>query len=250
MENQNGVEFEMLELLRYLKRKIWNVLLSLTVCTILGFLISGYCMTPQYTATTQVYVLNRSSETAVVFADFSLSNYMINDYQVLVTGRNVTNEVIEKLKLNMTLEELADKIDVGAENNTRVLQISVTDSNPQRAADIANCVREVACAQINEIMDVDTISLLYAASVPEKASSPNVTKNTIVAGILGMLLSVAVYSVIFVLDDTIQTEEDVERYLGLGTMGAIPFSSELANTRRSVSPEVPDGMSIVLKRNK
>ena len=78
-------------------------------------------------------------------------------------------------------------------------------------------------------MDADAVNLVYEAQVPKAPSAPNVMRNTVLAAAVGLILAIAVLTVIFVLDDTIRTEEDVEKYLGLGTMGVIPVSSELSN---------------------
>ena len=227
MDNQNEMEIDLLELFRYLKKKIAILLAVCLASAVVGFVGTKLFIAPKYTAATRVYVLNRSNETTVVSSDFSLSNYLINDYQVLITGQNVTKEVIKQLNLNMTYSELANKISVTVPDNARVLQISVTDTSAQRAADIANAVREVAVTQIKEIMDVDAVNVVYEAEVPTSPSSPSVMKNTAIAALLGLVAVAGVYVVIFMLDDTIRTEEDVERYLGLSTVGVIPLSTEL-----------------------
>lgn len=227
MVNQKETEMDMLELFHHLKKKIPLLLAACLICAVATFAVTTLLIPQKYTAVTRVYVLNRSEDTAVVSADFSLSDYMINDYKVLITGRNVTKEVISQLNLDMTHRELSKMIQVSAPDNTRVLQISVTDTEAQRAAEIANGVRDVAVAQIKAIMDVDAVNLVYAAETPEEPASPNVWKNTLVGALVGLLAAAGVYSVIFLLDDTIRTEEDVERYLGISTVGVIPLSREL-----------------------
>lgn len=227
MENQNEMEIDLLELLHYLKKKIAIVLAVCLASAVVGFVGTKLFIAPKYTAATRVYVLNRTNETTVDSADFSLANYMIKDYQVLITGQNVTKEVAKQLNLDMTHKELADMISVTAPDNTRVLQISVEDVSARRAADIANAVRDVAATQIKEIMDVEAVNVVYAADVPTAPSSPSVVKNTAIAAILGLVAVVGVYAVIFMLDDTIRTEEDAERYLGLSTVGVIPLSTQL-----------------------
>lgn len=227
MENQNNMELDLLELFHYLKKRIWIIVVSLALCAGLGFMISQFFIAPKYTASTRMYVLNRSNESSVVYADIQISSYLLNDYKVLITGQNVTKEVIDKLDLSKTPKRLASQIEVTAPDNTRVLQINVTDTNAQRAADIANCVREVASEQIQEIMDVDAVKLVYEADVPTTTSSPNVIGNTAIAAGLGLFVSVFVLVVMFAMDDNIRTEEDVQRYLNLGTLGAIPLSDEL-----------------------
>ena len=227
MENQNEMEIDLLELLHYLKKKIAIVLAVCLVSAVVGFVGTKLFIAPKYTAATRVYVLNRTNETTVDSADFSLANYMIKDYQVLITGQNVTKEVVKQLNLDMTHQELANMISVTAPDNTRVLQISVEDVSARRAADIANAVRDVAATQIKEIMDVEAVNVVYAADVPKEPSSPSVVKNTAIAAIFGLVAVIGVYTVIFLLDDTIRTEEDAERYLGLSTVGVIPLSTQL-----------------------
>lgn len=228
MEQQNDeIEIDLVGLFYYLKKKLLIILAAFLVCGCAGFGISQFLVTPQYTASTRMYVLNRTNENAVVSADYQTSNYMISDYTVLITGRNVTQEVIDELGLDMTTSELAEIISVTAPDDTRVLQISVVDEDPQLAADIANCVREIASEQITDIMDVDAVKLVYEAVVPEEASSPNVMRNTVLAAALGLIAAIAVFAVIYVMDDTIKTEEDVERWLGLSVMGVLPVSKEM-----------------------
>lgn len=227
MENQNEMELDLLELFHYLKKKLWLIGAAFVVCAVIGFAVSQFLMTPKYTASTRMYVLNRTNETNVVYADIQTSTYLLTDYKVLITGENVTKEVIDILSLSDKPEELENKIEVTAPDNTRVLQINVTETDPVLAADIANCVRVVASTQIEEIMDVDAVKLVYEAAVPEEPSSPHVMLNTLIAAALGMFVSVFVLVVMFMLDDTIRTEEDVERYLGLSTLGVIPTADEL-----------------------
>lgn len=229
MEKENEVEIDLLALFRYLKKKMWIVIAAFVVCTLAGFLVTKLFLSPKYTASTRAYVLNRSSETNVVYSDLQLSSQLLNDYQVLISGQNVTKEVIHQLGLDITPEKLAKKISVTAPNDTRVLQISVTDTDPQRAADIANAVREIASSQIKQIMDVNAVNVIYEADIPERPSSPNLKLNVAVSAMLGIAASVGVLTVIFVFDDTIRTEEDVEYYLGLSTLGVIPASGDFTD---------------------
>lgn len=232
MGKENEVEIDLLDLARYLKKKIWIIISICVVCALGGLISSQFFMTSQYTASTRVYVLNRSNENNVVYSDFQISSQLLNDYKVLITGQNVTKEVVNKLGLNMKAEKLAKKIRVTAPNDTRVLQISVTDTNPQRAADIANAVREIASQQIEKIMAVDAVNVVYEADVPDSPSSPNVKRNAVLAAVLGGIVSVVILTIICVSDDTIRTEEDVERYLGLSTLGVIPASVDFTISKQ------------------
>lgn len=226
MDNHVEEEIDLLDLFYYLKKKIAIILVAFLAFAMLGFVGTKLFITPTYTAATRMYVLSRTSESVISYSDLTASAYMVKDYEVLITGQNVTREVIQQLDLDMTHKKLSGLISVEAIDSTRVLQIEVVDTDPQRAADIANCVREVASSQILEIMDVDAVNLVYEAEVPQQKSGPSTMMNTAIAAALGLIIAVGVLVVIYLMDDTIRTEEDVERYLGLSTMGVIPITNE------------------------
>ncbi len=228
METQKTkIEIDLLDLLFFLKKKVLYILAACILFAIAGGCLTNFFMEDEYTAKTRMYVLSRSSGTELSSSDYNIANFMIKDYQVLITGENVTREVIEKLALPMSVRQLANKISVSAIDNTRVLQIVVVDTQPERAAAIANCVREVSSAQIKAIMDVDAVNLVYEAEVPTHKSGPSLPNNAIIAAIIGFVLSMLILIVIYLADDTIQTDEDVTRHLGLSTLGVIPISKEL-----------------------
>ena len=229
MENQNELEIDVRELGYLLKKKLWLVSLITVVCGILGMVLSVFVMEPQYTASSRVYILNQANETALMYSDFQASTFLMRDYEVLITGRNVTKAVIEDLELDLSVKELTNIIEVTSRENTRVIQINVTHGDPQMAADIANHVREVAAEQIAKIMDVDAVKTVYAADVPENPSGPNVVMNTILAAALGFLAMMGLLVIQCMLDDAITSEEDVERYLGLSTLGIVPATKELGH---------------------
>lgn len=233
MENQNEQEIDLLDLLFFLKKKVLVILAAFLLCAGLGLFATVFMMDTEYTANTRIYILNRTSETNVSYSDFQVSNQLLDDYVVLITGENVTKKLISQMGLDLTHSQLVDMISVTAPSDTRVLQISVTDTSAERAANIANTVREIASVQIKEIMAVDAVNLVYEAAVPQTKSGPSVSKNTLIGGLAGLVLAVGVYVVIYLLDDTLRTEEDVEKHLGLSVLGVIPVSTELENMAKN-----------------
>lgn len=228
MDNQKQkVEIDLVDLFFFFRKKLWVLFVGVLVFAILGACYTNFFVQDYYTAKTRMYVLTRSSDSELSSSDYNLANFMVKDYQVLITGENVTREVISRLSLPMSVGQLAGKISVTAIDNTRVLQIVVEDTYPDRAAAIANCVREVSSEQIKQIMAVDAVNLVYEAEVPSHKTGPNLTTNTILAAIIGLVLTVLVLLTIYLMDDTIRTDEDVSRHLGLSTLGVIPISKEL-----------------------
>ncbi len=227
MTENKETELNLLDLLLYLKKHLLILLAATIVFALAGFVYTKVFVTPTYTASTRMYVLTKTYEDKVVTSDIQISTYLNKDCEILITGKNVTSKVIEELGLNMSPGALAGKITVTVPENTRVLQIDIVDTDPQRAAAIANCVREVASQQFKEIMDVEAVRTVYEADVPGGPSAPNAQRNAILGGLIGLVLAIAIFAVIFMLDDTIRTEDDVTHYLGLPVLGVIPSSSEL-----------------------
>lgn len=234
MEHRNEeLELDLLELFYYLKKRVIIILTVCLVFAVVGFAGTKMFIAPTYTTNTRMYVLNRSNENNVVTSDFQIATYVMNDYKALITGQNVTKEVISRLGLNMKTTELSKMIQVTSPENTRVLQINITDTSPARAASIANTVREVASSQIKQIMDVDAVQTVYEAEVPTTPSGPHAVRNAAIVGMLGMVLVIVVLVVIFIADDTIRTDEDVTKYLEISTLGVIPNSLEMGAAKTS-----------------
>lgn len=240
MDKQTVAEIDLIDLLFYIKKRLWIVLISGAVCALATLLVNAFVLTPQYTASTRIYVLNRASDAGIDYSDIQSSTQLAQDFEVLITGRNVTSQVIRQLSLDMTDEQLADKIIINGVTDSRILQIDVMDSDAKHAADIANCVREVAKEQLVNIMEIDTVNVVYEAEQPANPSAPHTKRNTILALILGFCISCLVLIVLFIVDDSVKTEEEIERYLNLSTVGVIPQSTSIlkANQTRSKKRQI------------
>lgn len=232
MQEEYAIEIDLRALIVYLFSRFKTIGIVTILTAALGLILASVVLPPAYEASTRIYVLNRQVETAVSYADYQISNQIIADYKVLITGQNVTKEVLRTLELDLTVRDLEKMILVDAPENTRVLQITVTDSDPVRAANIANTVREVASRQIESIMDVESVNLVYEAEIPEEPAGLDKLQVTLIAAVLGLVAAVAVLSGIYAMDDAIRTEEDVEQYLGVSVLGVIPAAVEMRDFAR------------------
>lgn len=151
---------------------------------------------------------------------------LTKDYAELIKSRTVTEGVITQLNLNLTHEQLLGKMAVDSATDTRILSISVRDKDPYEACEIANAIRDVAANHIKNVMDIDAVNVVESANIPEQKVSPSATKNGVIGGILGVIAAVATVLIAYISNDTIKTQEDVERYLGLSTLGTIPISED------------------------
>ena len=226
--NDNAsIEIDVLYLLRKLwSKKFFIVFVGLLVGTI-ALLGSVFFIKPKYTSTTRIYVVSRSSDTSLTNQDLQAGSYLVNDYKEVITSSEVLSSVIDQEKLSMSVGELSKDIAVTIPTDTRVISIAVTDTDAQRACDIANTVRQVAAEKIKAVTKVDDVTTLESATKSSHPSSPNVKKNAAIGALAGVFLAVVGILVAEVLDDRVRRPEDVEEVLGMTLLGVVPDIDKL-----------------------
>ena len=221
------VEIDIGHILSILWEKILLIIATGIIVGLAGFLVSKFLITPKYESETKLYVLNRANDSATTLSDVQLSTQLTKDYQILVTSATVMNHVIKELGLNMKASELASTISVDTPSDTRVLQITVTSDDPKRAKDIADKVAQVSSKKICDIMKIEQVNVIEEGSLSEEPAVDTVQKWTLIGLALGIVLSCAVIIIRSMLDDTVKTTEDVEKYFDLSTLAVIPISEEM-----------------------
>lgn len=221
------VEIDIGHILSILWEKILLIIATGIIVGLAGFLVSKFLITPKYESETKLYVLNRANDSATTLSDVQLSTQLTKDYQILVTSAPVMNQVIKELGLNMKASELASTISVDTPSDTRVLQITVTSNDPKRAKDIADKVAQVSSKKICDIMKIEQVNVIEEGSMSEEPAVDTVQKWTLIGLALGIVLSCAVIIIRSMLDDTVKTTEDVEKYFDLSTLAVIPISEEM-----------------------
>ncbi|MCR5704591.1 MAG: protein-tyrosine kinase [Eubacterium sp.] len=212
-----------------------TILNRLMIIILVGILVGGlvfayteYFVDEQYVSKTKVYILTHQDPNSdgLTTNDLAFASYLANDYQVLLTSEPVLQEVKDELDLEQSLSALAQMIEVELIEDTRVMEISVTSTDPKLAQKIANKVRDVANKKTKNVMEgIEAVNPIDDANLPVSPSSPNVEKNTMLGFILGFGLSVIIVVVMFILDDTIKSPDDIEKHLGISVLAAIPLKS-------------------------
>ena len=233
LQNEEEIEIDMGELLRYLAGKAGYIILTALAFAVLALAVTTFCMTPLYTSTTKMYVLNRQTNEGVTSSDLQSSTYLTKDYMEMIRSRTVIEAVIADLNLDSTYEDVLGQIDVSAASDTRVIAISVTDKDPYEARDIANAVRNAAAAHIQSVMNTEAVTVVDEANIPTKKSSPSTIKNVAIAGGVGLFLALVVCVVLYLMNDKVTTAEDVERYLGLSVLASMPLEEEEVRRKKA-----------------
>ncbi len=225
--NENDtIEIDLLEVAGEIWRHI-GLLISIGVfAALVCFILSRFIMEPTYESMTKIYILNKSESAAVTYSDVQLGTQLTKDYAELITSRYVLEEVIQKLSLNISYDSLLNMVTVTTPSDTRVVAITVVDNDPASAMNIANCIREVASEHIQNVMDIEAVNVVETANMPTEKAGPDSIRWTMIGGMIGLFAMCAVILVRYLMDDTIKSSEDVEKYLGLSTLALIPLTTD------------------------
>lgn len=220
------MEIDLLELLMVMKKHLAVILLAGIVGLVLMFAYTSFLVTPLYSASSMMYVMpdNSNSMNSSTLSDMQVGQQLTSDYSSMIKSRSFMEDVIKKLNLTIDYQQLLEKVEVTNPTSSRILQVTVNDPNPQTAADIANEVASVAESKLKEITGMQAIKIYEEAAVPDRPSSPSLKKNCALGLLAGIVLAMAVITILYLLDDTIKTEDDIEKYLGMTTLAVLPYN--------------------------
>lgn len=219
------IEIDLWEIFYALRTKWWALILALVLGGALAAIYSKMVLVPKYTSTSMVYILSKET-TLTSLADLQIGSQLTKDYKVVVTSRPVLQEVIDTLKLDMNYEALNRSLVLNNPPDTRILSISIEDPDPVRAKAIVDQVAKISSRHIGEIMELVPPKMIEEGIVSNQKTSPHVAKNTLLGGMLALVLVCAVIVIQVIMNDTIRSEDDIEKQLKLSTLASIPKREE------------------------
>lgn len=230
--NNDEIEIDLKEIFGLILSKLWIIILAGVTAGLVFIVVTMLFITPQYESTTKMYVLSKQDNSTLTNADMQTSLSLTKDYADMITSRTVMEGVIAQLNLDMTQKELLNKVSVGTGTDTRILSITVRDEDPYQASQIANSVRDIAAAHIQSVMNLEAVNVVDTANIPDEKASPSLSKNGIIGGLLGVIIATAIILIVYLTNDTIKTQEDVEKYLQLSVLGNIPLMEMEKKSRK------------------
>jgi capsular polysaccharide biosynthesis protein len=222
-------------------RILWkgkDVILIFTVIgVVIGYVYTMFLLKPKYTSYTKLIMVqtNASGDNSksITQTDVTMNDKLVATYQSLATTNSVVREVISNLGLNESEDSLRKKISVTSEKSTQVIIISVTDSNPEISAEIANELSEVFSRKISEIYKIDNINIVDKAEVPTKPSNVNHKKDILIFAVAGFIVAVILVFLKNIFDNTVSTKEEVEKELNVIVLNEIPDCTDLISHNRN-----------------
>lgn len=217
---------DLLEILRLLKKNLLVILAVTILLAVAGYLVSTFAMTPQYEASATLIVNSREDQAAaqapITNDQLTSATKLVDTYAVILTSDTVLDKTISNLNLNMSYNDLVERVRIESVNSTQVMKITVKDTDPERARAIVADIVEQAPEIIIQTVKAGSVEIISQAKAEPEPVSPSKAKNTVLAGMLGLAISVGIVILRYLLNNKFMTDDDITNKLGLTVLGVIP----------------------------
>ena len=214
---------DLMELARLLWAHAVQIVAAAVAAALICLLVCMFALTPKYQASINMIVNTRQDTTTTFTSDnFNSAKNLISTYAVIIKGNTVLNEVIDELDLDMTYAELYDMVDVADVDATQIMKITVTDTDAERAGEIAQTISEIVPDVLVEKVEAGSCKTVSDVAINPNKVFPQTKKYVVLAGLLGAVVVCGILVLAHLLHDTVVDDEDVQKKLGLPVLGLIP----------------------------
>ena len=218
-------EINLKEVYSYFKSRLLWMILAIVVIVIIGNVYTILTRVPMYQSNTTIVLVGESKK-GYSQTDSQLNQNLIGTYSEIITSRKVLQQVIDNLKLKMTVDELSKNITTSSVEDTEIIRITVNNEKKKMAVKIADEVASVFSEEIQDIYNLENVAIIDKAEVAKEPYNINYVKDNVVYLMIGVVLSFGVVFVMYYFDTTIKSSEIVEEKLGLTVIGIVPKESK------------------------
>ncbi|WP_088052504.1 YveK family protein [Virgibacillus dakarensis] len=230
------------EIVEVMKKRLLLIIALIVGAALIAAVISYFVLTPTYQSSTQ-FIVNQSEQDPA--AQYDVNNIrtnveLINTYNIIIKSPAILEDVVEELDLPITSSQLQSKIEVSSAENSQVVTVTVTDPDPQLAVQMANTTVETFQKKIPDIMNADNVKILSEAEMQEDPApvSPKPMLNIAIAIVLGAMVGVGIAFLLEYLDNTIKSENDIEKKLNVPVLGIVSHVADDDIQMEQVTNEV------------
>ena len=240
---EEETEIDLIDLAWALLDKIHYIVLCFLIGAVIMNAYSYFLVRPTYKSTAKMYVVSASKNSVVDLDALNIGTSLTADYEQLMLSYPVLEQVINKLNLDMDSDTLAKMITLENPTDTRILNINVVSTDPKSARDIANTLMDVSVDYLPKTMSTNAPNVAQKAKLADHKDGPSYTKYTVIGALAGAFLYCMYLVVKYLMDDTIHTADDKEKYFDIVPLAVIPDVSELASEKQQKKEELEKGFS-------
>ncbi len=208
-----------------IKKRIKLIFIITITCTLISGILNFFVIKPTYEAKTSIVIgksdNNPSDKSQYNYNDIMMFQKLVKTYAEIGMSRTVSENASSKLK-NISADKLQSIITVTPQADTQIVEFKVENSDPKEAYLIMNAVTNAFIQESKRIYPSENVQVMDAAQVPQKPIKPKKALNLAIAFFIGLIVSIGLTFILEYTDNTVKTEEDVNRYLGIPVIGVVP----------------------------
>lgn len=210
------------DLFDYYKSKLGVVILFVVLVGILGCLYGLFIQKPMYKSSTSIVLISEAKDNSqLTYNDVSVNQNLVSTYSEIVKSKRVLGQVINNLNLNYTYGALSNNIEVSSITGTQIIKITVTDENSKTAMKVANEIGKVFAKEIPELYNISNVNILDTAEQPSSAYNVNITKQSAISLLAGLVLGLGVVFVMYYFDRSVKNASQIEDKLKLPVLATV-----------------------------
>lgn len=222
-------EIDLGALLVHFVERLYIIFIVVVICLIGGLGYTVFLKEPLYKSDVNIIIVNKDNNATAIQSEIIVNQKLASTYRELIGSRRILKQVINNLELDYSYDKLNDMISVENVNGTEILKITVASKNSKEAKEIANEIALIFQEEIINIYNLENVSIIDKAEIAKEPYNINIVKDSIIYIGLGLVLSCGIIFMIYYFDNTIKSVEQVEKYLGLPVIGAIPVVGKKGN---------------------
>lgn len=224
-ENVKETEIDLRAILNILRKNIIPIIIVTFIFAAGMFVFSKFFIEKKYEASAMMIVNNKSSDSTTINSnEIVAAQDLAEVYAIIIKSDTVLQQVIDDLKLNMSYETLRNSITVSSVNSTQVIQVSMKHTNAEFAKKVVESIVDIAPPIIRDKVEAGSVKVISEAKISNNGNpvSPNITKNTLIGALVGLILILIIAFIKEMFNNTFKTEEDIVNTLDIPLIGAIP----------------------------
>lgn len=223
---EEEITLDLRELIGILRKRLKLIISITLIATLISGIVSFLIIKPTYEATLSVFIGKTSdiNETSISYdsSDIAMYQKLVKTYAKIATSSDVAEKAAVELKSDLTAKQIQGMIKVTPQQDTQIMDIKVQSKSPEEAKKVAEKVTTLFIDKAKIIIPNGNVQILDKVKVPQSPVKPNKKLNVAIAFFLGLMVSVGIVFVLEYMDNTIKSQEDLEKYLEIPVLGMIP----------------------------
>ncbi len=239
-------ELNLKQIIEILLPKWAFILIGSLILSLAAFLYSTYMMDPVYVARGRLYItgtvdsIAKSEKQDTDLSDLMISQELSRTYGQFLSSNTFFKKVAKESDTDFTYEQIKRMTRISNVENTGILQVSVSNTDPYMANKLADTVLRCAPKEIERIIVAGSATIIEVADIPKKPSSPNIPRNTVIGALAGFVLSILIVFLQNMFDKSIKSAEEIKDIFGLPVLGTVPVIDPHHNEPEKNGTETKD----------